>query len=293
MTNPEELLPVIERLRELMAKATPRPWDVWRERTDTRDEAVAELMLQVAETEPFAGAVFLLNANGKCPATTGCGPTSEANAALIVEAINALPALLDRLTAQPSSIGKDELREKLRLIVRDAINGVLASHAGARPCITVRQSCDTAVDAILATLTTGSTADSASIGGIVGEAEGDRPAAQETTGWYRKLPVLIEAYQFHNRVCHPDNRPTWLLDAVDAGTVVFKEQREAPDYLLIQTLEGVMRADVDDWIIRGVAGEIYPCKPSIFEATYESSSPPLSYGSDSRDEENAFFGGKE
>jgi len=37
----------------------------------------------------------------------------------------------------------------------------------------------------------------------------------------------------------------------------------------IATLEGVMRADVGDWIIRGVAGEFYPCKPDIFAATYE------------------------
>jgi len=38
---------------------------------------------------------------------------------------------------------------------------------------------------------------------------------------------------------------------------------------MISTLEGVMRADVGDWIITGVAGERYPCKPDIFERTYE------------------------
>ena len=41
------------------------------------------------------------------------------------------------------------------------------------------------------------------------------------------------------------------------------------DHLLIETLEGKMRADVGDWIIKGVKGEFYPCKPDIFEATYE------------------------
>jgi hypothetical protein len=81
-------------LRALLERATPGPWDVWRERTDTRDEAVAELVTQVEATEPFAGAVFLLNANGKCPALTGCGPTSEANAALIVALRNQAPTLL-------------------------------------------------------------------------------------------------------------------------------------------------------------------------------------------------------
>ena len=41
------------------------------------------------------------------------------------------------------------------------------------------------------------------------------------------------------------------------------------DALLIPTLEGTMRADVGDWIIRGVQGEFYPCKPEIFKETYE------------------------
>ena len=38
----------------------------------------------------------------------------------------------------------------------------------------------------------------------------------------------------------------------------------------IETLEGVMRADPGDWIIQGVKGEVYPCKPDIFTATYEA-----------------------
>jgi hypothetical protein len=42
-----------------------------------------------------------------------------------------------------------------------------------------------------------------------------------------------------------------------------------PSAIEIVTLEGTMRADVDDWIICGVKGELYPCKPDIFEATYE------------------------
>ncbi len=43
-----------------------------------------------------------------------------------------------------------------------------------------------------------------------------------------------------------------------------------PDpFMRIKTLEGVMTASVGDWIIRGVAGEFYPCKPDIFDATYE------------------------
>jgi hypothetical protein len=40
-------------------------------------------------------------------------------------------------------------------------------------------------------------------------------------------------------------------------------------WINIKTLEGTMRADIGDWIIKGVKGELYPCKPDIFEATYE------------------------
>jgi hypothetical protein len=40
------------------------------------------------------------------------------------------------------------------------------------------------------------------------------------------------------------------------------------DYILIKTLEGEMKAQPEDWIIKGVQGEFYPCKPNIFEATY-------------------------
>ncbi|KUP22405.1 hypothetical protein AWJ19_27695 [Paenibacillus sp. DMB5] len=74
---------------------------------------------------------------------------------------------------------------------------------------------------------------------------------------YRKKPVVIEAWQNADDTGWPD----WLDDA-DAG-------REPGGVILINTLEGVMRADLGDWIIRGIKGEVYPCKPDIFEATYE------------------------
>lgn len=89
---------------------------------------------------------------------------------------------------------------------------------------------------------------------------------------YRKKPVIIEAYQLTHDVavahlidkqplpfglrssnsnCHPANR---TVDRMD---------------VLIKTLEGVMHASLGDWIIKGVKGELYPCKPDIFAATYE------------------------
>lgn len=90
---------------------------------------------------------------------------------------------------------------------------------------------------------------------------------------YRKKPVEVEAYQFHNRVCTADDRPDWILAAYDAGKIKFHGGRSCPDHLTIPTLEGVMRADVGDWIIKGVKGELYPCKPDIFAATYERANP--------------------
>lgn len=81
---------------------------------------------------------------------------------------------------------------------------------------------------------------------------------------FRKKPVVIEAIQWDgSRKCldtlrefMKPNYPAW-------GT----ESR--PDCLIIHTLEGDHRADRFDWIIKGVKGEFYPCKPDIFEQTYE------------------------
>lgn len=61
---------------------------------DDRAAAIAELVDQIENTDPLNDSLVLLNAGGKCPAITGCGPTSDANAALIVESVNALPDLL-------------------------------------------------------------------------------------------------------------------------------------------------------------------------------------------------------
>ena len=65
--------------------------------------------------------------------------------------------------------------------------------------------------------------------------------------------------------------PQWFLDAVKEGVIglVFPGESDCV-HLDIKTLEGVMRAGPGDWIIRGVKGEIYPCKSDIFEITYES-----------------------
>jgi hypothetical protein len=89
---------------------------------------------------------------------------------------------------------------------------------------------------------------------------------------FRKKPVVIEAVQFTPAApLSLDKAPTWLVQAVFSGSVCYHQRGSLPlPYLTIQTLEGKMRADVGDWIIQGVKGEIYPCKPDIFDATYEA-----------------------
>lgn len=87
---------------------------------------------------------------------------------------------------------------------------------------------------------------------------------------YRKKPVVIEAYcnvaDRHGALAQTlSDCPSWLLDAINSDSVL--PQRDGT--VIIKTLEGDMKANDGDWIIRGVKGEIYPCKPYIFEATYE------------------------
>lgn len=80
---------------------------------------------------------------------------------------------------------------------------------------------------------------------------------------YRKKPIVVEAAQWIPgpkavRFIFPD------------GTE-FRVRRNFPHPVVLEipTLEGVMKASPGDWIIKGIRGEFYPCKPDIFEATYE------------------------
>ena len=86
-------------------------------------------------------------------------------------------------------------------------------------------------------------------------------------GYYRKKPVEIKACQFY--VQSPEVGGMSALDIVEwIGEGARFEFDETA--IMIETLEGTMRADEGDWIIKGVEGEFYPCKPNIFEATYEA-----------------------
>lgn len=83
---------------------------------------------------------------------------------------------------------------------------------------------------------------------------------------------MIEAYQFDNRITNPP--PHWLRKAVDVGDVTVFVHRGKAEQMTIRTLEGDMTAMPGDWIIQGVKGEIYPCKPDIFDATYDPAASP-------------------
>lgn len=83
---------------------------------------------------------------------------------------------------------------------------------------------------------------------------------------FRKKPVVIEARQIDCRDYDG------MCDIVKwcGGEAIGDEFPGGNGVVAIRTLEGVMVAECGDWIIRGVKGEFYPCKPDIFTATYEA-----------------------
>lgn len=87
---------------------------------------------------------------------------------------------------------------------------------------------------------------------------------------FRKKPVVIEAVRVSK---HMGLEPQWFADAVTNRAVIthgmgkFGEDRV---YVEIDTLEGRMLGNEGDWIIKGVQGELYPCRNDIFAATYEA-----------------------
>ena len=88
----------------------------------------------------------------------------------------------------------------------------------------------------------------------------------------KKKPVVIEFIQFNGNT-NRDEICKWI--GKDLKIEVFSDSAYeagmgAPYFsIFIPTLEGVMRADPYDYIIKGVNGEFYPCKPDIFEKTYD------------------------
>lgn len=78
---------------------------------------------------------------------------------------------------------------------------------------------------------------------------------------YRKKPVVIEAVQYEG-----DKNFNLIRSFVGEHLPL---HRVGDQKLGIETLEGVMETSIGDWIIKGIKDEFYPCKPDIFEATYE------------------------
>jgi hypothetical protein len=91
---------------------------------------------------------------------------------------------------------------------------------------------------------------------------------------FRKKPVVIEAIQFNGdnaaEIYEFMGKPVVLNTKMDEERWLDFESYIKTDGFKINTLEGLMTANVGDFIIKGVQGEFYPCKPDIFEATYES-----------------------
>jgi hypothetical protein len=98
---------------------------------------------------------------------------------------------------------------------------------------------------------------------------------------YRKKPVVVAALQFLGGTESATALINWILES--GHTATYREGKEEqragngeicqmadPEHIRIRTLEGTMRAEKGDWIIRGIKGEFYPCKPDIFAATYDA-----------------------
>ena len=90
---------------------------------------------------------------------------------------------------------------------------------------------------------------------------------------YRTKPVLIEAF-----IMGFDDYPVWFTEQVNKNNITLPNKGDPKQltyhscslkYCTIKTIDGEMKGDYGDYIIKGIQGEVYPCKPDIFEQTYE------------------------
>lgn len=92
---------------------------------------------------------------------------------------------------------------------------------------------------------------------------------QKIMAKFRKKPVVVDAFRASDVISSAatdwKSLPECIAKAYEEGDILF-----LPQSIWIRTLEGRMEANCGDWIIRGVKGELYPCKPDIFTATYEA-----------------------
>lgn len=85
---------------------------------------------------------------------------------------------------------------------------------------------------------------------------------------YRKKPVVIDAEDWNGSAYGADFILAWIAQHGQKAEHI-QEPNGHKNAIAITTLEGTMHAMPGDWIIKGVKGEFYPCKPDIFAATYE------------------------
>ncbi|ALY06949.1 TPA: hypothetical protein JDY68_12585 [Clostridioides difficile] len=88
-------------------------------------------------------------------------------------------------------------------------------------------------------------------------------------GKYRKKPVTVEAFKWLGSI-EQKEEPIWIVKAIESGNVWIEQSLgELSPRMYIKTLEGIHEANVGDYIIQGIKGELYPCKADIFRETYE------------------------
>lgn len=92
---------------------------------------------------------------------------------------------------------------------------------------------------------------------------------------FRKKPVVVEAFQYDGDLKDSKGNwyvPQWAITAYENKVMFYGREPHpfnSPYELYIETLEGIHHVTVGDYVIQGVNGELYPCKPDIFEQTYE------------------------
>lgn len=114
---------------------------------------------------------------------------------------------------------------------------------------------------------------------LLGEYETEEEREELIKGWekrmmnkYIKKPVIIEAFQYNGDLKGSDGQyyiPNWAIDAFEEGIITYDSTDAEPCELFIDTLEGCMHVSVGDYIIKGLKGELYPCKEDIFLESYE------------------------
>lgn len=85
---------------------------------------------------------------------------------------------------------------------------------------------------------------------------------------FKKKPVEVEVERVYDLLRFAESNwvrlPEWIKEKYEKGEILFTSK-----YMSIKTLDGRVRADVGDYLIKGIKGEIYSCKPDIFSETYE------------------------